>query len=303
MSLVSTLFRFFRNRPAGPETSLAINAGEATLKKHYSERVTGALLDDVVGKFGDGPGPRVPDEAYTYLLFHPRDTLLSLLPEAGTVAEVGVAKGAFSRRILELNHPRILHLIDPWAKQDEEDYAPDPANAPQDIQDERMDKVLKRLKAPIKRGQVVVHREFSGAAAATFEPAAFDWVYIDAMHTYDAVLADLRAFAPLVKADGFLAGHDFSNHAIAKDMNFGVIEAVKAFVEESDWRLLCVTADEYPSYVLARRGANERAGRMEVAILEKFTFIKIKDFLYRNFSQNLHVNKTTRNVNFYLSLD
>ena len=169
----------------------AINAGEATMQKHYSERVTGALLEDVVGKFGDGPGPRVPDEAYTYLLFHPRDTLLSLLPEAGTVAEVGVAKGVFSRRILELNHPRILHLIDPWAKQDEEDYAPDPANAPQDIQDERMDKVLKRLKAPIKRGQVVVHREFSGAAAATFESAAFDWVYIDAMHTYDAVLADL----------------------------------------------------------------------------------------------------------------
>ena len=105
MSLVSTLFRFFRNRPAGPETSLAINAGEATLQKHYSERVTGALLDDVVGKFGDGPGPRVPAEAYTYLLFHPRDTLLYLLPGAGTLAEVGVAKGVFSRRILELNHP------------------------------------------------------------------------------------------------------------------------------------------------------------------------------------------------------
>lgn len=285
------------------ETALAVNAGEARLEKHISDRITGPLLDELVRRQPDGDGPPLPDPAYTYLLFHSRDALLGLLPSGGVAAEVGVAKGSFSRRILRLNRPRTLHLIDPWIEQADEAYAPDPGNAPQGVQDRRYAKVLRKLRAAIARGQVVVHRELSAKAAAGFAPATFDWVYIDAMHTFDAALADLRAFAPLTKPAGFLWGHDFSNHPLAEDMNFGVIEAVKAFVDEGAWRLLCVTAEEYPSYVLARRGANEQARRLETEILERFTFITIKDFLARRFRQNLYVNKNNRNVNMYVSID
>ena len=43
-----------------------------------------------------------------------RNHMLQLLPMAGKVAEIGVATGAFSSKILELNQPKILHLIDYW---------------------------------------------------------------------------------------------------------------------------------------------------------------------------------------------
>jgi hypothetical protein len=303
MPFPTTIFRRWLNRRGRHQTQLAINAGEAHLEKHIGDRITGPLLDELVRRQGDDAGLSVPDQAYTYLLFHPRDALLGVLPAGGVAAEVGVAKGAFSRRILALNRPRTLHLIDPWVAQADPTYAPDPGNAPQPVHEERYAKVLRKLRGPIARGQVVVHREFSKKAAAAFAPETFDWVYIDAMHTFDAALADLRAFAPLTKPEGFLWGHDFSNHPLAKDMNFGVIEAVKAFVDEGAWRLVCVTADEYPSFVLARRGTNEQVRKLEIEILEKFTFITVKDFLARNFRQNLYINRKNRNVNMYVSID
>ena len=40
-----------------------------------------------------------------------------------------------------------------------------------------------------------------------------DVVYIDADHEYDAVLADLRAFWPLLSDDGILIGDDFFSHS------------------------------------------------------------------------------------------
>lgn len=303
MPFPTTIFRRWTRRRGRHETLLTVNAGEARLEKHVSDRITGPLLDELAGRQADGAEPPIPDQAFTYLLFHSREAILGMLPTGGVAAEVGVAKGVFSNQILKLNRPRTLHLIDPWIEQENEAYAADPGNAPQRVHDRRYAKVLKKLRTPIKRGQVVVQRAYALEAAAEFAPASLDWVYIDAVHTFDAVLADLRAFSPLIKPDGFLWGHDFSNHLLAEDMNFGVIEAVKAFVEEGEWRLVCVTAEEYPSFVLARRGANDQARKLETEILERFMFFAIKDFLARNFRQNLYVNKNNRNVNMYVSID
>ena len=64
-----------------------------------------------------------------------------------------------------------------------------------------------------------------------------DWVYVDAMHTYDAVLADLRAFSPLVRENG-LSPVTTTNHFAALAEGYGVIEAVNEFVKESGSHLL-----------------------------------------------------------------
>ena len=39
---------------------------------------------------------------------------------------------------------------------------------------------------------------------------AFDFVFIDADHSYEAVRADILAYRPLVKRGGILAGHDYA---------------------------------------------------------------------------------------------
>ena len=43
----------------------------------------------------------------------------------------------------------------------------------------------------------------------TFEECFFDFIYIDGMHDYDAVLQDIQLCLPLLKAGAPLGGHDY----------------------------------------------------------------------------------------------
>ena len=59
----------------------------------------------------------------------------------------------------------------------------------------------------------------------------FDLVFVDADHTYDAVVRDLRAWAPKVRPGGIFAGHDYG-------WEFpGVVRAVQEFALATGWRL------------------------------------------------------------------
>ena len=86
----------------------------------------------------------------------------------------------------------------------------------------------------VLKGQVVIHRKFSIEAAEAFEPKGLDWVYVDGMHTYHAVLADLNAFNSILVESGFFLCDDFTNNSVARDMNFGVIEAIHEFTKSND---------------------------------------------------------------------
>ena len=111
---------------------------------------------------------------------------------------------------------------------------------------------MARFAASTQAGIVTIERGLSVELAPRFPDGYFDWVYIDAMHTREAVLADLRAFAPKVKPHGFVLGHDYANHAEAMAMGFGVVEAVNEFVRESGYPLIALTNGYYPTYAIAK---------------------------------------------------
>ena len=185
-----------------------------------------------------------------FLFFNPREDFLLQLPKGGTVAEIGVASGDFSDQILDRSSPEKLHLIDPWIYQKDDDYQKDPNNL-QNVQAQDIFlSVQDRFKEQIERDQIQIHRAFSADVADQFPDAYFDWLYIDGMHTCDAVLEDLRAYWPKLKPDGFLLGHDYANHKISRHMEFGVVEAVNRFVDEIGCDFTALTVEPYPTYVL-----------------------------------------------------
>ena len=145
-----------------------------------------------------------------------RTQLLRLLPQGGEVAEIGVANGDFSQDILTEARPRRLHLIDPWEHHDRTDYAKDLNNVSASEQDARFNAVLARFRAQIDGGIVKVHRDYAEDAAIFFGSGQLDWIYVDGMHTGDAAYNDLVTYGPKIRDDGFIVGHDYTNHIQAQ---------------------------------------------------------------------------------------
>jgi predicted O-methyltransferase YrrM len=59
------------------------------------------------------------------------------------------------------------------------------------------------------------------SAASLFGDKAFDFVFVDADHTYEGVRADIDAWLPKVRPGGWLMGHDFNPRDFP-----GVVQAV-----------------------------------------------------------------------------
>jgi Methyltransferase domain len=145
-------------------------------------------------------------------------------------AEIGVFKGNFSTAILKVVKPQRLHLIDPWAYQEQysDSWFGGDLGRSQAAMDRLHKRVLRRFRNEIAAGQVVVNRNFSSEAALQFPDAYFDWIYIDANHTYEGVKADLRAFYPKVKHDGFITGDNYGDRS-----DWWWKDGVKRAVDES----------------------------------------------------------------------
>lgn len=179
-----------------------------------------------------------------------RDAILKLLPSDGVGVEIGVNRGAYSKKIVALAAPRVLHLIDPWPVDLADDYIK--TYGVKDDMQAHYEMVLSDFAPQIAHGRVVVHRKYSRECAGLFEDGELDFVYVDGMHSYEACLHDLRLFGPKLKGTGVLMGHDFSNTSIGRRVGFGVVRAVSEFLQDGAFRPVLVTIENAPSYVLTR---------------------------------------------------
>lgn len=139
-----------------------------------------------------------------------RFELLKLMPKGGKVAELGTFKGDFARAILRTTEPSELHLID--------------------IDDRPFDST--GLTGP----SVQRHKGLTHQVVTRFPDGYFDWIYVDADHSYTGCLRDARAAAPKVRPGGYLVFNDFAH--IDPDLGrYGVMAAVMNFAGENKWPL------------------------------------------------------------------
>jgi SAM-dependent methyltransferase len=157
-------------------------------------------------------------------LCNSRSALLELLPPGGRVAELGTLKGDFAREILARNKPKELHVIDV-------DYS-------------QFDQTL------LADTRLVRHQGLTDAVIGEFDDASFDWIYVDADHSYDGVAADARASAPKLKPGGFLVFNDFGQ--IDPFLGrYGVHRAVIDFAVKMGWPLRFFALHHYAMYDVA----------------------------------------------------
>ena len=148
-----------------------------------------------------------------------REKMINWLPKGGSVAEVGVFKGVFSRLLTEVMKPKELRLVDLW-KWEYYDWDNPPASELGNIEkfkewartldaeydgghpDVMLDRFHRDIVAFGERQAataISVHKGRSVEIAQTMPDKHFDMIYIDADHHYDPVLADLVAWAPSSK--------------------------------------------------------------------------------------------------------
>lgn len=179
-----------------------------------------------------------------------RIDLIKMQPPGSVGVEVGVWRGYFSSEILNETKVGHLYLVDAWV--------PQPGyNDPLTHTDHEANLAETKHHLRGHPGRWTIVRGTSVGVTsewyAKFGP--MDWAYIDADHRREMCLADLRAWAPLIKPDGVLMGHDYTNNDQAKKWNFGVIEAVTEFCETDGWRLTHLTDEDFASYCLRRKAA------------------------------------------------
>jgi predicted O-methyltransferase YrrM len=59
------------------------------------------------------------------------------------------------------------------------------------------------------RNMITDIRSISWEAADNFKESEVDFVFIDADHTYNSVIKDIKAWLPKIKKGGIISGHDY----------------------------------------------------------------------------------------------
>lgn len=145
------------------------------------------------------------------------------------VAEVGVLRGETSRTLLTLNRNLELLMVDPldgadptgtWAKT--EKGLP---GAGEKFWVKVHGDLLRATRAFGDRAQLI--RKPSRLGAQEVPTWSLDGVFIDAVHSYVEVKADLQSWWPKLKEGGLMMGHDYQNRRFR-----GLTQAVQEFARE-----------------------------------------------------------------------
>ncbi|MSO89496.1 MAG: class I SAM-dependent methyltransferase [Rhodospirillaceae bacterium] len=146
-----------------------------------------------------------------------RVEMLASLPKGGVVAEIGTDKGDFAKKILSVCTPREFDVVD---KSLRNFRRADFADA-------------------IAAGRVRIHEADSVTALQSFPDGRFDWIYIDADHSYEGVKRDILAASRKVKKkDGLLALNDYIFWSHRELVTYGVVQAVNEFCLAEGWEIL-----------------------------------------------------------------
>ena len=173
-----------------------------------------------------------------------RLVLLDKMPQRSIVVEVGVKKGTFSAQLLKRCQPSQLHLIDRNLKNH---------------------KIKKKFETDISNGVVHLHQGDSSTVLDSFPDEYFDFIYIDADHSYNGVTRDITVAKHKVKDGGYLVFNDYTYWSPIECMRYGVQQAVNELCINEGWEVIYFALAHfmYCDVVIRRISAKRRNDNFE----------------------------------------
>lgn len=143
--------------------------------------------------------------------------------------EVGVYRGHTSVALLKTFSSLKLVMVDPWMEWDpDSDYFKTTriGKRTEGEWNEHKAEALELTKPFADR--IVIRQMQSSDCAGGYPDDHFDFAFIDADHTYEAVREDISLWRPKVRSGGILAGHDYDGRMDRRGV-WGVKRAADEF--------------------------------------------------------------------------
>jgi predicted O-methyltransferase YrrM len=179
-------------------------------------------------------------------LISARENLLHYLPKNGVVAEVGTQTGYFARKIIDTTQPATLHTIDiNWSVFEREKFLQE-----------------------IENGVMQIYEGDSVAILSQFPDEHFDWIYIDADHSYNGVSRDIQCASQKVKPNGILVFNDYTSWSPLEAYPYGVSRAVNEFCLTQGWEFifLALSTNGYHDVAIKKIGGETLDTQVSVEI-------------------------------------
>ena len=156
--------------------------------------------------------------------------------KAKHIAEIGVLDGGGFNEML-LCQPKLAVAVDLW----------EGATYVMHVEQETMDRYYQSLVSlQGSNPAIAVHRLASKVASQLYPDGHFDFIYLDADHTFEGVKMDIECWFPKLRSQGVLSGHDYRKKRI-RDKVCGIIQAVDEFVQSNNLELF-VSGEKCPSW-------------------------------------------------------
>ena len=117
-------------------------------------------------------------------------------------AELGVRRGDFTEFLCKDNLNLNMIAVDLWGQHEaiEENHE----------HTYNFNTSMEKFQPYLNRIKVI--RKLTTIAAQDVPDASIDFIFIDATHTENALLQDIKAWLPKIKPNGVISGHDYHPH-------------------------------------------------------------------------------------------
>jgi hypothetical protein len=186
------------------------------------------------------PNDLTADHLADCILLPDRFQLIEKLPKHGKVAEVGTQTGEFAKHIMTTNDPQELHLFD--KSFDQPAYPFDHSY----------------FSEAIAAGRAVLHQGDSSTLLGAMPDGYFDWIYVDADHSFEGVSRDIAQATRKIKHHGLLVFDDYTIYSPLERIQYGVQRAVNDLILKENFKIIyfALSVRGYPDVCLRRKHSN-----------------------------------------------
>lgn len=170
-------------------------------------------------------------------MFTPADRIqmLDIIQVGGKdCIEIGVHDGGFSGEILARN-PNKHFMVDPWIHQDPKIYPDDRSNFQNPAFEDLYQTVLAKY-GNDKRAIIVRDVSYNFVKQIPYD--SMDFIYVDAIHTFESCFCDMMIWFQKLKTGGWMCVDDYGTKYL------GVKYAVDAFTKLTGQKISLITREK-----------------------------------------------------------